>query len=127
MPKCRAEAEGHEAPEKGLTFLDRCLAQSLLVTQPVAVRRAEMLERPRCRGSRRRWRSNHASIYEMCDEPSDAALPAALSLGRPQCGNRVLQFREYRLVDFSGIETAFGDLLAEQTNRAAVGSMVLAA
>ena len=74
-----------------------------------------MLERPRCRGSRRRWRSNHASIYEMCDEPSDAALPAALSLGRPQCGNRVLQFREYRLVDFFGIETAFGDLLAEQT------------
>ena len=56
----------------------------------------------------------------MCDEPRDAASPAALSLGRPQCGNRVLQFREYRLVDFSGIETAFGDLLAELANRAAV-------
>ena len=56
FPKRCAEAEGHEAPEKGLAFLDRCLAQSLLVTQPVAVRRAEILERPRCRGSRRRWR-----------------------------------------------------------------------
>lgn len=102
-PKRHAEEEGHEALEKGLAFLDRCLAKSLLLMQPVAERRAQTLNRTRCRKIRGRWRSDHACLDEMCDEPRDAPLPAALSLGGLQFGNRIQQFHEYHLVDLSGI------------------------
>ena len=115
-----AEAEGHEAPEKGLTLLDRCLAQPLPMAHPVAVCRAEVLQRSRCRrGRKRRW-INHTGAGELGDEPRDAPLAVALFTGRPHLGNSIPQFRKHGFVYIPCVDLAENGLCDERVYRTPV-------
>ena len=107
------EAEGHEAPESGLAKLHRSLAQSLLLTHPVAVCGREVLQGSSRRGRRRHWRVDYAGTCEPSGEPRDAPLPLALFVDRPQFGNPISKYREHGCVDLSCPDLAEVDLCDE--------------
>ena len=102
----RTEPMGQEALQNALARRNGLGAQPPLVAQPVAVRHAQLVKRPRPWRSRRRRRRHHAGTDEMLDEPCDVFLPL---VRRAKLG-----------ADLSGTETAGLNLATEPIDRALV-------